>query len=152
MWCYCGADLSAHVFWAKCECITFTGLAYITYIMQDEKQQEQNAVQEISVPDVHRTTSKNCFTFNMFPACISVCLAVLFNFSVIMDLFNLSESCHIVHILRCTRECSNRGLRCSTGGLQRSHGQRQCYLEGCDWEERPPRSEPEWCFVTGLLC
>ena len=31
-------------------------------------------------------------------------------------------------------------------------GQRQCHLEGCDWEERPPRSEPEWCFVTGLLC
>ena len=23
---------------------------------------------------------------------------------------------------------------------------------GSDWEERPVRSEPEWCFVVGLLC
>ena len=38
------------------------------------------------------------------------------------------------------------------GGLQRPRGQQQCYLEGCDWEEWPPQSEPEWCFVTGLLC
>lgn len=48
------------------ECITFTGLAYITF-MQVEKQLEQNAVQERSVPDVRRTTSKNSFTVNMFP-------------------------------------------------------------------------------------
>ena len=41
-----------------------------------------------------------------------------------------------------TGGCSNRGLCCSTGGLQRSRGQRQCYLEGCDWEKQPPRSEP----------
>ena len=36
---------------------------------------------------------------------------------------------------RGTGKCSNRGLRRSTGGLQCSRGQRQCYLEGCDWEE-----------------
>ncbi|KAI3374654.1 hypothetical protein L3Q82_021227 [Scortum barcoo] len=31
-----------------------------------------------------------------------------------------------------------RGLHCSTGGLQRSRVQQQRYLEGRDWEERPP--------------
>lgn len=31
-------------------------------------------------------------------------------------------------------------------------GQWQCNLEGCEWEEQPGQTEPEWCFVIGLLC
>ena len=39
---------------------------------------------------------------------------------------------------------SNWGLCRSTGGLQCSRGQGQCYLEGCDWDEQPPWSESAW--------
>ena len=38
--------------------------------------------------------------------------------------------------------------RVPSGGLQRAHGQRWRNLERGDWEERPARSEPEWCSVV----
>ena len=64
------------------------------------------------------------------------------------------QQCRVPDLLRgpgrCTGECSNRGLHHSARGLQHPRGQRHCYLEGCDREERPLRSEAEWLFVTGL--
>jgi len=47
---------------------------------------------------------------------------------------------------------SIRGLHSSTGELQRTCGQWWRNLERSDWDERPARSEPAWCFVIGLLC
>lgn len=44
------------------------------------------------------------------------------------------------------------GLCCPIGRLQCIRGEQQGDLEEHDWEERPPGSEPERCFVVGLLC
>lgn len=44
------------------------------------------------------------------------------------------------------------GLHHPTERLQRSYGQLQRDLEGCDWEERTARSVPQLCLVIGNLC
>ncbi len=62
------------------------------------------------------------------------------------------EPCHFGVSGKGTGKCSDWGLRRSTGGFQCPRGQWQWHLEGRDWEERPPWSEPEWCSVIGLLC